>query len=66
LLKINHLFSCEGKNFLKQSGPRLQELRVTLPFEENFAGRKERNAVAIKRLVCCSNRLIFCCTPRRL
>jgi len=28
-----------------------------------ITGRKERNSTAIKRLVCCSNRPKFCCTP---
>ena len=29
-------------------------------------GRKERNTIAIKGLVCCSNRPNFCCTPNRI
>ena len=48
---------------LVQGGPRLRVWRATLRFEENITGRKERNSIAIKRLVCCSNRPNFCCTP---
>jgi len=32
---------------LSQGGPRLRAWRVTLWFEETFAGRKERNFIAI-------------------
>jgi len=50
-------------NKLTQGGPRLRGWRATLRFEEKFAGRKERNSIAIKRHVCCSNRPNFWCTP---
>jgi len=49
---------------LAQGGPRLRAWRATLRFEEKFAGRKERHSIAIKRLVRCSNRPNFCCTPK--
>ena len=42
-----------------QGGPRLRAWRATLRFKETFAGRKERNSIAIERLVCCSNRPNF-------
>ena len=44
---------------LDQGGPRLRARRPTLRLEETFAGRKERNFIAIKRFVCCSNRPNF-------
>jgi len=43
----------------KQGDPRLRAWRATLRFEEELAGHKERNSIAIKRLVCCSNRPEF-------
>jgi len=48
---------------LEQGGPRLQLSRATLWFEEKLAGCKERNSIATERLVCCSNRHNFFCTP---
>jgi len=65
-------FFCSYKNLvlserqtgnLVQGGPRLREWRAALRFEEKLAGRKERNSIAIERLVCCSNRPNFFCTP---
>jgi len=35
---------------LDQGGPRLRALRATLRFEEKFAGRKEKNSIAIEDL----------------
>jgi len=52
--------------YLGQASPRLQALKATLQFEEKFAGRKEKNSTAIKRLVCCSNRTNFCCSPAQV
>ena len=75
---IINFFSCEGitkqhyfngiikqrlNQYLKQSGPRQREWRAALRFEEKLAGHKERNSIAIERLVCCSNRPNFFCTP---
>jgi len=53
-------------NSLHQGGSRLRAWRATLRFEKKFAGRKERNSTAIKRLVCCSNKLNLCCTPNAI
>jgi len=53
-------------NRLGQGGPRLRAWRATLRFEEKFAGRKERNSIAIRRLVCCSSKPNVCCTPNAL
>jgi len=47
-------------------GPRLREWRTALRFEEKLAGRKERNSIAIERLICCSNRPNFFCTPNAI
>ena len=33
---------------------------------KKFAGRKERNSIAIRRLVCCSSRPNVCCTPNAM
>ena len=48
---------------LVQGGPRLQAWRAILWFEEKFVGRKEKISIAFIRLVCCSNKPNFCCTP---
>jgi len=42
-----------------QGGLRLRTWRATSRFEKTFAGRKERNSIAIKRLVRCYNKPIF-------
>ena len=51
---------------LTQRGPKLRAWRATLRFEEEFAGRKERNCIAIRRLVCYSSRPNVCCTPNAM
>jgi len=51
---------------LVQGGPRLQAWRAALWFEEKFAGRKNRKSIVVKRLVFCSNRPKFCCTPNAI
>ena len=53
-------------NRIDQGGPRLQAWRAALRFEEKFAGRKRRNSIVDKRLVCCSNRPNFCCAPNAI
>ena len=35
-------------------------------FEETLVGCKERSSIAIERLVCCSNRSNFFCTPHAI
>jgi len=53
-------------NVLCQGGPRRQASRATLRFKEKFAGHKERNSIAIERLVCCSSRPNVFCMPNAI
>jgi len=65
--KCFDLWVCPVLCYLNQGGPSLREQRAsTIRYEEKFAGRKERNSNAIKRLVCCSNSPNSCCTPEAI
>ena len=65
VLTLYHNDGC-AQNRIDQGGPRLRAWRATLRFEEKSAGHKDRNSIAIKRFVCCSNRPTFFCTPNAI